>query len=73
MNAQVARQQANQRKAILELGALFAKSRPGELQARKANKILNRYCRGASQVQEEAILTAGEEVSELLRKVGVAA
>ncbi len=66
-----------QRKAVLEIGALFANpcsgDRQDELQARKASKILNHYGIPVSSLQEDAVLDVAEGVSELLQKVGVAA
>lgn len=67
MKAQVAGQQSNQRKAILEIAAVFSNSRLGEDQRNaKACSVLNRYCKNFTLEREEAILEAAEEVSETL-------
>jgi hypothetical protein len=57
-----------QRKAILEIGALYAKSRPGERTWRKANAIFDRHFPGASEEQAWTIFTAADDVSELLQR-----
>ena len=64
---------SNQRKAALAIAELFANLPPGDPQSRKANQILDRYCKSASQAQEDAILTTAEKMSDLLQKAGIAA
>ena len=67
MKAQVARQQSNQRKAILEIAAVFSNSRLDEdQQSAKACNVLNRYCKNVSLDREEAIVDTAVEVSEML-------
>jgi hypothetical protein len=67
MNAHTARQQSNQRKAILEIAAVFSNSRLGEdQQSAKACNVLNRYCKNVSLEREEAIVDTAVEVSEML-------
>ena len=67
MKAHAARQQSNQRKAILEIAAVFSNSRLGEDQrAAKACNVLNRYCKNVSLEREEAIVDTAVEVSEML-------
>lgn len=60
-----------QRKAAVEIGTLFAKSRPGAFVGRKASNIIDRYCKGASVEQVEVILTVAEGVSEVLQNGGM--
>ena len=67
MNSSIARQQSNQRKAILEIAAIFSNSRLGEDQrTAKACNVLNRYCKNVSLEREEAIVDTATEVSEML-------
>jgi hypothetical protein len=67
MKAQVARQQSNQRKAILEIAAVFSNSRLDEDQRNaKACNVLSRYCKNVTLEREEAILDTAAEVSEMV-------
>jgi hypothetical protein len=67
VNAQTARKQSNQRKAILEIAAVFSNSRLSEdQQSAKACNVLNRYCKNVSLEREEAIVDTAVEVSKML-------
>jgi hypothetical protein len=67
MNSATTRQQSNQRKAILEIAAVFSNSRLGEdQQSAKACNVLNRYCKNVTLEREEAILETAAKMSEML-------
>jgi hypothetical protein len=71
MKAHAARQLSNQRKAILEIAAVFSDARLDDDQRNaKASNVLIRYCKNVTIRREEAILDTGIEVSEMIKKVG---
>jgi hypothetical protein len=70
MNSANLRKQLNQRKAILEIAAVFSNSRlDDDQQSAKACNVLKRYCKGVNVRREEAILDTAVEVSEMVKKV----
>jgi hypothetical protein len=67
MKAQIATQQSNQRKAVLDLVVLFENAGPDDNYAPKANRIIDRCFKGgASMEQSEVMLTKVERVRERL-------
>jgi hypothetical protein len=69
MNSANLRKQLNQRKAILEIAAVFSNSRLDEdQQSAGACNVLKRYCRNVTLRQEETILDTAVEVSEMLKR-----
>jgi hypothetical protein len=67
MNSANLRRQSNQRKAILEIAAVFNSRLDEDQQSARACNVLKRYCRNVTLRQEDAILDTAAEVSEMLK------